>query len=150
MLLAKFIHINMDKIKRPKLYTLPDALSRQTSPAAGTIYQAWAVWQRVQRLGVCAGAWCGLPWHLPALVLARPALLPVICSLSGCAGVLGSPPAGYTAAAQPRPVSPVTTEKIKKAQNTPPPISQVPKISRKNKKTPTKGLCSVLYLPYKP
>lgn len=36
---------------------------------------------------------------------------------------LGSPPAGYTAAAQPRPVSPVTTEKIKKAQKiTPPPI----------------------------
>ena len=37
MLLAKFIHINMDKIKRPKLYTLPDALSRQPSPAAVTI-----------------------------------------------------------------------------------------------------------------
>nr|DAZ45060.1 MAG TPA: hypothetical protein [Caudoviricetes sp.] len=33
---------------------------------------------------------------------------------------------------------------------TPPPLSQVPKISRKNKKTPTKGLCSVLYFPYKP
>nr|DAW07979.1 MAG TPA: hypothetical protein [Caudoviricetes sp.] len=29
-------------------------------------------------------------------------------------------------------------------------IVQVPKISRKNKKTPTKGLRSVLYLPYKP
>lgn len=34
MLLAKFIHINMDKIKRPKLYTLPDTLRRQSSAAA--------------------------------------------------------------------------------------------------------------------
>lgn len=30
-----------------------------------------------------------------------------------------------------------------------PPLS-ISKIPRKNKKTPTKGLCSVLYLPYKP
>lgn len=35
------------------------------------------------------------------------------------------------------------------AQNTPP-LLPISKISRKNKKTPTKGLCSVLYLPYKP
>ena len=33
---------------------------------------------------------------------------------SGCAGGGRGTPAGYTAAAQPRPVSPVTTEKIKK------------------------------------
>nr|DAQ70297.1 MAG TPA: hypothetical protein [Caudoviricetes sp.] len=63
---------------------------------------------------------------------------------------LGSPPAGYTAAALPRPVSPSTTEKIKKAQKHPHPYLKLPKISRKNKKTPTKGLCSVIYLPYKP
>ena len=31
MLLAKHIHINMDKIERPKLYTLPDTLRRQSS-----------------------------------------------------------------------------------------------------------------------
>ena len=31
----------------------------------------------------------GLPWYLPALVLARPALLPVPCSRSGCAGGWG-------------------------------------------------------------
>lgn len=37
MLLGEIVHINMDKIKRPKLYTLPDALSRQPSPAAVTI-----------------------------------------------------------------------------------------------------------------
>jgi hypothetical protein len=37
-----------------------------------------------------------MPWYLSALVLARPALLPVMCRPSGCAGALGSPPAGYT------------------------------------------------------
>lgn len=63
---------------------------------------------------------------------------------------LGSLPAGYIAAAQPRPVSLSTTEKIKKAQKTPHPPLPISKIFRKNKKTPTKGLCSVLYLPYKP
>ena len=73
-----------------------------------------------------------------------------MCRPSGCAGVGRGAPAGYIAAAQPRPVSPVTTEKIKKAQkNTPTPIANL-KISPKNKKTPTKGLCSVLYLSYKP
>ena len=64
MLSAKYIHINMDKNKRPKLYTLPDALRRHSSPAAVTIYPA----QRVQRPGVCVGARPvvgGLPciWH---------------------------------------------------------------------------------------
>lgn len=53
---------------------------------------------------------------------------------------LGSPPAGYTAAALPRPVSPVTTEKIKKttppSQNETYLIVQVSKNSEKNKKTP--------------
>lgn len=85
-----------------------------------------------------------------ALHLARSALLPVMCRPSGCAVVLGSPPAGYIAAAQPRPVSLVTTEKIKKAQKITPPLFPISKIPRKNKKTPTKGLRSVLYLPYKP
>ena len=32
----------------------------------------------------------------------------------------------------------------------PPPLLPISKIPRKNKKTPTNGLCSVLYLPYKP
>ena len=110
--------------------------------------------QRVQRLGG------GMPWYLSALVLARPALLPVMCRPSGCAGALGSPPAGYIAATQPRPVSSAKNLQNKKgvspsyrplfsAQNTPPPLS-ISKISRKNKKTPTKGLRSVLYFPYKP
>nr|DAE71805.1 MAG TPA: hypothetical protein [Caudoviricetes sp.] len=38
----------------------------------------------------------------------------MLCSRSGCAGWCRGAPVGYTAAAQPRPVSPVTTEKIKK------------------------------------
>lgn len=80
-----------------------------------------------------------LAWS--ALHLARPALLPVMCR---------EPPAGYIAAAQPRPVSLSTTEKIKKAQKTPYPLLSISKIPRKNKKNPTKGLYSVLYLPYKP
>ena len=49
----------MDKIKRPKLYTLPDALHALQRPAAGMIcprgrsgIECRAV-QRVQRLGVC-------------------------------------------------------------------------------------------------
>ena len=72
--------------------------------------------QRVQRPGVCR-ALHGLPWYLPALVLARSALLPVVCRRSGCAGVQGTP-AGYVAAAQPCPVSLSTTEKIKKTHPT--------------------------------
>lgn len=96
-----------------------------------------------------------------ALHLARPALLSVLCSHFGCAGRCREPPAGYIAAAQPRPVSSAKNLQNKKGvfprlptlsflHKTPPPLSQVPKISRKNKKTPTKGLRSVLYLPYKP
>nr|DAZ12545.1 MAG TPA: hypothetical protein [Caudoviricetes sp.] len=43
----------------------------------------------------------------------------------------------------------LSTHPLFSAKNTPPPLS-ISKIPRKNKKTPTKGLCSVLYLPYKP
>ena len=89
-----------------------------------------------------------LAWSV--LHLARPALLPVLCSLSGCAGVCRGTPAGHTAAAQPCPVSLSTTEKIKKAQKLAAQFCATKNFLRKNKKTPTKGLCSVLYLPYKP
>lgn len=99
-----------------------------------------------------------LAWSV-LVYLARPALLPVMCSRSGCAGgwglhlwgIWGEPWVGWST---PR------VEKIQKrrslpthplfsAQNTQPPLP-ISKISRKNKKTPTKGLSSVLYLPYKP
>ena len=83
MLLAKYIHINMDKNKRPKLYTLPDTL-----PAAGTICPAWPVWYRVQTGAACpaSGRACRRVAR-SALHLARPAPLPVLCRPSGCAGV---------------------------------------------------------------
>lgn len=122
-----------------------------SSAADGTICPAWPVWYRVQTGAACPAsgrvcrALCGTPWFWRGL----------LCCLrcaEVCPGALWlvTPPEGHTATAQPRPVSPVTTEKIKKAQKTPTPLSSTPKISRKNKKTPTKGLCSVLYLPYKP
>lgn len=68
--------------------------------------------QRVQHPGVCVGAWRGLPciWHGLRCCLS--------CAVRPGALGLGSPPAGYTAAALPRPVSPVTTEKIKKTHPT--------------------------------
>lgn len=159
MLLAKFIHINMDKNKRPKLYTLPDTLGRQSSPAAVPIaprvlsgIECRPV-QRVQRPGVCRCV------ALPALHLARPAMLPVLLSRPGALGagsghrwgIQGEPGVGWST---PR------VEKIQKRRfpciptpsflcKSPHPILPISKISRKNKKTPTKGLCFVLYLPYK-
>lgn len=99
--------------------------------------------QRVQRPGVCVSC---LVWS--ALVLAWSALPPVLLSRSGCAVVGRGSPAGYIAAAQPRPVIPVTTEKIKKAQKTPPPTSKFQKIPRKKQKDPYKGsaFCAILSL----
>lgn len=64
--------------------------------------------QRVQRLGVCV---------VPCVVcLASGTVCAAACDVQAVRvrWRLVAPPAGYTAAAQPRPVSPVTTEKIKK------------------------------------
>lgn len=74
-------------------------------PAHCPIAPARPVWYRVQAGAACpaSGRVClalrGLPWYLPALVLARPALLPVMRSLFGCAGWGREPPAGYTGSA---------------------------------------------------
>lgn len=83
-----------------------------------------------------------------ALHLARPALLSVLCSHFGCAGRCRKPPAGYTAAAQPRPVSLSTTEKIKKAQKITPPLSPISKIPPQKQKDLYKGsaFCAILAL----
>ena len=105
--------------------------------------------QRVQRLGG------GMPWYLSALVLARPALLPVMCRPSGCAGALGSPPAGYIAATQPRPVSSAKNLQNKKgvspsyhplfsAQNTPTPIANLKNSAAKTKR-PLQRVCVLCY-----
>lgn len=118
-------------------------LSTPSSPAAVPICPALPVWYRVQTGAACpvsgrvcrCAACCGRS----ALHLARLALLPVVCSLSGCAGGRGTP-AGYTATAQPRPVSLPTTEKIKKttpsSQNETSVIVQYSKFSEKYKKAP--------------
>ena len=59
MLLAKYIHINMDKNKCPKLYTLPDTLQAvqhpppSRSPRRGLSGIECRPVQRVQRPGVC-------------------------------------------------------------------------------------------------
>lgn len=66
--------------------------------------------QRVQ----CPGVWACLALHGTPWYLARPALLPAPRRRSECAGVGSGTPAGYTASGVPRPVSPSTTEKIKK------------------------------------
>lgn len=65
-------------------------------PAHCPTVPAWIVWYREQTGAACpaSGRVCRcVAWF--ALHLARPALLPVLCSPSGCAGVLGYPPAGY-------------------------------------------------------
>ena len=99
--------------------------------------------QRVQRLGVCvvpcvvrpgSGAVCCAACGVPQSVRVRWGLWP--------------PPAGHTAAAQPRPVSPVTTEKIKKAQKITPPPLPISKIPPQKQKDPYKGsvFCAILAL----
>lgn len=136
-------------------------------PVACMICPARPVWYRVQTGAAFPASGrvyrCAACCVRSALHLARPVLLPVLCSPSGCAGGWGlhlwgiwrEPGVWWSI---PR------VEKIQKrrfikgmvihhplfsAQNTPPPLS-ISKIPRKNKKTPTKGLRSVLYLPYKP
>lgn len=132
--------------------TLP-ALQRPAPVRSTRRGRSGIVCRPVRRVSAPCLAWS-------ALVLALPALLPVMCSLSGCAGagrghrwgIQGEPGVGWST---PR------VEKIQKRRfpylptpsflhKTPPPPLSISKIPRKNKKTPTKGLCSVLYLPYKP
>ena len=78
------------------------------------------VWYRVQ-----TGAACPASGLRSALVLARPGISGTACAAACAAQPFrvrwsgqGSPPAGHIAAALPRPVSPVTTEKIKKTHPT--------------------------------
>jgi RNA polymerase subunit RPABC4/transcription elongation factor Spt4 len=93
-------------------------------------------------LGVCVGAWLvvgGLPciWH--GLRCCLP------CAVRPGALGLWSPPAGHIAAAQPRPVSLSTTEKIKKAQkNYHTPYCQSQKFRAKIKR-PLQRVCVLCY-----
>lgn len=101
--------------------------------------------QRVQRPGVCVGAWRGMPciWHgLPCCLFC--AVYPGALEWQGRTGGVYNH----------RPASPGQSRHHRKnkkgSKKSPPPPLPIPKILPKNKKTPTKGLCSVLYLPYKP
>ena len=79
MLSAKYIHINMDKNKRPKLYTLPDTLQALQPPR-----------RRPDLPGVAcpaSGRACWCAWS--ALHLARSAPPPVLCNSSRCTGGWG-------------------------------------------------------------
>ena len=137
---------------------LSDTRRTPYSPAAVSIYPV----QRVQRPGVCVGALPvvgGLPciWHG-----LRCCLCCVVCPGALWAGV--STGGVYSH----RPAQPgECRDKIFQRKRrflgsyrnlptpsflckTPQPTFPIPKIPPKNKKTPTKGLCSVLYLPYKP
>ena len=142
------------------MYTLPDTLHtlqrrrRHDLPRAACLVSSA---DRCRASSVRACVSC-LAWS--ALHLVRPALLPVLCSPSGCAGdwglhlwgIWGEPGVGVVDASRRKnskkafllPTHPLFLYK------TPPPPLSISKIPRKNKKTPTKGLRSVLYLPYKP
>ena len=66
MLSAKYVHINMDKNKRPKLYTFPNTLQTvqhpppSRSPRRGLSGIERRPVQRVQRPGVCVMPCVGL------------------------------------------------------------------------------------------
>ena len=92
-----------------RICTVSDTLRKSSSPAAVPISTGAACLVSsadrcsVSSVRACRGIVC--PGTCPALVLARPVLRPVLCSPFGCAGGRRGAPAGYIAAAQPRPVS---------------------------------------------
>ena len=74
---------------RVRFCSVSDTRRIQSSPAAVPIYPARPVWYRVQTGAACpaSGRVCRVPclaWSV--LHLVRLALLPVVCSPSGCAG----------------------------------------------------------------
>lgn len=120
-------------------------ISRPPAFRTGTIYQTRAVWYRVQISAACpaSGRVCRALHGLPCCLC---------CAVCPGALGLGSPPAGYIAAAQPRPVSPSTTEKIKKTHliltNQTPSDCASPKNSAQKQKDSYKGstFCAILAL----
>lgn len=114
---------------------VPRALQRLHSPDLPGVVCLVSVADRcnVSSVRACVPV-RGLLRAWSALHLARPALLPVLCSPSGCAGGLclhrrgiwGEPGVGQ--------VSPVTTEKIKKgSKNYPTPIVNLKNFPQKQK-----------------
>ena len=148
MLSAKYIHINMDKNKRPKLYTLPDALRRQSSAVAVPIYPARPIWYRVQTGAACpaSGRVCrvlhGLPWFWHGLrcrlcCAARPGVLGAGVSTGGVYSRRPAPPGQ----------SFYHRKNKKGSKNTPTPIPSLQNFPQKQK-DPYKGsvFCAILAL----
>nr|DAR83580.1 MAG TPA: hypothetical protein [Caudoviricetes sp.] len=83
-----------------QICTVSDTLHALQRPPPVRSYRRRPVWYRVRTGAACPafGRVCralrGLPWYLPALVLAWSALLPVMCNLSGRVGVPGGNRAG--------------------------------------------------------
>lgn len=87
-------------------------------------------------------------WAVCPCILARSALLPVLCSRSGCAGVGGGAPAGYTGNAGGGAGESRHHRKNKKGSKiTPPPIVNLKNFPQKQK-DPYKGsvFCAILAL----
>ncbi len=136
--------------ERVQICTVSDTLHALQHPAAVLVYPAWAVWYRVQTGAAlpASGRVSCLAWS--ALHLARPALLLMMCNPPGCAGAWVSTGGVYSRRPAPPGQSFNHRKNKKGSKKSPYPPLPISKIPRKNKKTPTKGLCSVLYLPYKP
>lgn len=107
------------------------------------------VWHRVQSGAACPASGRGVGWGVPGALV--------------CAAVLGlDAGGGHRRGIGPKAGGGVGEWSDRRQgqkgvpsylppsflYKSPPPLLPVRKISRKNKKTPTKGLCSVLYLPY--
>lgn len=166
---ATLIHVCMENILHPKKCSLPDTLSAlQRPPPVRSARREWSLVSSADRCSVSSVRACvpvyGLPWYL-----SRPGFgtaCPAACAVQSVRvrwglglhlwGIWGEPGVGW--------VDSLRRKKSKKAfllkwwrfttpsflRKSPPPLLPISKISHKNKKTPTKGLCSVLYLPYKP
>nr|DAP77291.1 MAG TPA: hypothetical protein [Caudoviricetes sp.] len=138
-----------------RICSVSDTLHRQSSTPRPVRLSPRGLWYRVQIGASCpaSGRVSCLAWS--ALVLAPPWFWHGLRYCLCCAVVPGALGAGVSTggAYSRRPAPPGQSfdhRKNKKgSKNTPPPLP-ISKISRKNKKTPTKGLRSVLYLPYKP
>ena len=103
MLLTKYIHINMDKNKRPKLYTLPDTLHTPSSPRRRPDPPGVAcLVSSADRCSVCSVRACvpvrGLLW---AVCLAFGMACAAACALQSVRvrWGLGSPPEGHIGSA---------------------------------------------------
>lgn len=148
-----------------RICSVSDTLRRQPGPATIPIYPGAACLVSsadrcsVSSVRACVAV-CGLLW---SVCLASGTACAAVCAVQSfrVRWGLGSPPEGYTASAgggvghardkifqrKRRSISLPTPSFLCK---TPHPHCRFQKFPAKTKKTPTKGLCSVLYLPYKP